>query len=97
MFRTFHFTQPTVDSLELSDRVHFLYSVILVSRGDLPLKELVKRHRGKQGQENAFKGSLINLDLHHLPCRSFTANQMVYTCGQIAQLLLRAVQFQTDR
>ena len=25
MFRTFHFTQPTVDSLELLDRVHFLY------------------------------------------------------------------------
>lgn len=30
-----------------------------VSRDDLPLPELVKRHRGKQGQENAFKGPLI--------------------------------------
>ncbi len=71
-----------------------IYTVILVSRGDLPLKELVKRHRGKQGQENAFKGPLTDLDLHHPPCRSFIANQVFYACGQIAQLLLRAVQYQ---
>ena len=71
-----------------------IYTVILVSRDDLPLNELVKRHRGKQGQENAFKGPLIELDLHHPPCRSFVANQVIYACGQIAQLLLRAAQFQ---
>ena len=71
-----------------------IYTVILVSRGDLPVAELIKRHRGKQGQENAFKGPLIDLDLHHPPCRSFIANQVVYACGQIAQLLLRAAQFQ---
>ena len=35
------------------------YTVILVSRNDLPLAELVRRHRGKQGQENALKGPLI--------------------------------------
>ncbi|USE33745.1 hypothetical protein [Endozoicomonas sp. SCSIO W0465] len=51
------------------------YSVILVSRSDLPLAELVRRHREKQGQENAQKGPLIDLDLHHPPCRSFHANQ----------------------
>jgi hypothetical protein len=70
------------------------YTVILVSRADLPLAELVRRHRGKQGQENAFKGPLIDLDLHHPPCRRFHANQAFYVCGQIAQLLLRAVQYQ---
>ena len=70
------------------------YTVILVSRDDLPLAELVRRHRGKQGQENAFKGPLIDLDLHHPPCRRFHANQAFYLCGQIAQLLLRAVQYQ---
>ena len=71
-----------------------VYTVILVSRDDLPLDELVRRHRGKQGQENAFKGPLIDLDLHHPPCRKFRANQAFYICGQIAQVLLRAVQYQ---
>ena len=69
------------------------YCVILVSRSDLPLKELVKRHREKQGQENAQKGPLIDLDLHHPPCRKFHANQAFYACGQIAQILLRALQY----
>ena len=64
-----------------------VYTVILVSRGDLPLDELVRRHRGKQGQENAFKGPLIDLDLHHPPCRKFRANQAFYICGQLAQML----------
>ena len=68
------------------------HTVILVSRNDLPLKELVHRHRGKQGQENAFKGPLIDMDLHHPPCRSYRANQAFYALGQIAQVLLRAVQ-----
>ncbi|USE39450.1 transposase [Endozoicomonas sp. SCSIO W0465] len=69
------------------------YSVILVSRSDLPLAELVRRHREKQGQENAQKGPLIDLDLHHPPCRSFHANQAFYACGQMAQILLRALQY----
>lgn len=67
--------------------------VILVSRTDLPLAELVARHRQKQGQENAFKGPLIDLDLHHPPCRRFDANRAFYACGQLAQVLLRAIQF----
>ena len=54
----------------------------------------MRRHRGKQGQENAFKGPLIDLDLHHPPCRKFRANQAFYICGQLAQMLLRAVQYQ---
>ena len=70
------------------------YTVILVSRDDLPVDELVRRHRGKQGQENAFKGPLIEMDLHHPPCRRFAANQAFYACGQIAQLLLMAMQYQ---
>ena len=70
------------------------YTVILVSRDDLEVAELVRRHRGKQGHENAFKGPLIDLDLHHPPCRRFLANQAFYACGQLAQLLLRAVQYE---
>lgn len=69
------------------------YTVILVSREDLPLDEIVKRHRGKQGQENAFKGPLIHLDLHHPPCQRFRANRAFYTAGQIAQILLVATQY----
>lgn len=69
------------------------YTVILTSRDDLPLKEIVRRHRGKQGQENAFKGPLIDLDLHHPPCQRFRANRAFYTAGQIAQMLLVAVQY----
>ncbi len=69
------------------------HTVILVSRGDLPLGEPVRRHRGKQGQENAFKGPLIDLDLHHPPCRGYRANQAFNALGWIAQVLLRAVQF----
>ena len=75
-------------------RLQPAYTVILVSTDELPIEELVKRHRAKQGQENAFKGPLIELDLHHPPCRKFIANQAFYLCGQIAQVMLKAVQYQ---
>ena len=70
------------------------HTVILVSRDDLSLRELVRRHRGKQGQENTFKGPLRDMDLHHPPCRGYRANQAFYALGQIAQVLLRAVQYE---
>ena len=42
------------------------------------MAEVVRRHRGKQGHENAFKGPLVDMDLHHPPCRAATAaNQRV--------------------
>lgn len=69
------------------------HTFILVSRVDLPLAELVRRHRGKQGQENAQKGPLIDLDLHHPPCSRLGANQAFYTAAQLAQVLLCAVQY----
>lgn len=69
------------------------YSVIAVSRTDLNVKELVHRHRAKQGQENALKGPLIELDLHHPPCRSLTANQAFYTLGQLAHTLLMTIKY----
>ncbi len=69
------------------------YTVILVSRNDLSLAEIVRRHRGKQGQENALKGPLIEMGLHHPPMRSFYGNQAFYLCGQIAQMLLRSIQY----
>lgn len=68
------------------------YTFILLSRDDLPLAEVVRRHRGKQGQENALKGPLIHLDLHHPPCGVFNANRAFYAAGQIAQILLVALQ-----
>lgn len=74
-------------------RLEPAYTIILVSRDDLPVDELVARHRQKQGQENAFKGPLIDLDLHHPPCRRFHANQVYYLCGQLAQILLRMLQY----
>ena len=67
------------------------HTVILVSRTDLPLGDLVRGHRGKQGHEDAFKGPLR--DLHHPPCRGYRANQGFYALGQTAHTLLRAVQF----
>ena len=70
------------------------YTVMLVSRDDLPVAELVRGHRSKQGQENAQKGPLTDLGLHHPPCKSYEANQAFYLCGQIAQLLLRLLQYQ---
>jgi len=68
------------------------YTFILVSRNDIALGEILKRHRGKQGQENAFKWPLIHLDLHHPPCGLFNANRAFYAAGQIAQILLVAMQ-----
>ena len=64
------------------------YTVILVSRD-----EPVRRRRGELGEENAFKGPLIDLDLHHPPCRKFRANQAFYIRGPIAQMLLPVVQY----
>lgn len=69
------------------------YLFILVSREDLGLRELVKRHRQKQGQENLFKGPLRDLGLHHPPCQKFVANQAYYGLGQIAHLLLVGMQY----
>ena len=69
-----------------------IYTVILVSRDDLELDEMVLRHRGKQGQENAFKGPLREMNLHHPRCSKFLANQAYYECALIAQLLIRAIQ-----
>jgi len=73
--------------------LHPRCTFILTNRADLPADEVVRRHRGKQGQENAQKGPLIDLDLHHPPCRRYLANQAFYTLGQLAQLLLVAAQY----
>lgn len=70
------------------------YTFILTSCDMLPIREVVKRHRAKQGQENAQKGPLVELDLHHPPCLRFDANQAFYTLGQIAQILLVAAQME---
>jgi len=69
------------------------HTFILTSRDGLSKEEVVRRHRQKQGQENAQKGPLIDLDLHHPPCRRFLANRAYYTLGQIAQILLTAAQY----
>ena len=49
--------------------------------------------RGRQGRENAFKGPLRDLDLHRPPRRKLPANRICCARGQLAQMLLRAVQF----
>lgn len=74
-------------------RIRPKHIFILVSRADLAIGELVRRHRAKQGQENAQKGPLIDLDLHHPPCWRYQANRAFYTAAQISQLLLCAVQY----
>ena len=68
------------------------YAMIPVGDDRLPVKEAVRRHRGKQERENAFKGPLTDLNLHRPPCKSYKANQAFYACGQIAQLLLLTLQ-----
>jgi len=57
------------------------------------VEEVVRRHRRKQVLENALKGPLIHLDLHHPPCQRFEANRAFYVAGQIAQILLVGLQF----
>ena len=69
-------------------------TVTLTSCADLPLPEVVRRHRGKQGQENAQKGPWTELGLHHPPRQSYVANQAFYQCGQIAPWLLKLVLYQ---
>ena len=59
----------------------------------LPISKMAARHHGKQGQENAFKGPLVDLVLRYLPCGSFAANQAFYLCGLLAQALLRRFQY----
>ena len=69
------------------------HTVILVSRDDLDPEVLVARHRAKQGQENAFKGPLTELNLHHPRCASYMANQAYCLLALIAQIVLRAMQY----
>ena len=68
-------------------------TAILVSRDDPPLDELVRRRRGGQGRENAFKGPLRDLDLRRPPRRKLLANRICCACGQLARMLPRAVPF----
>ena len=68
-------------------------TVIPVSRSDPPIEELVLRHRGRQGQENAFKEPLRDMDLHHPPCRGCRANRAFHALGRIAQVPLHTAQF----
>ncbi len=63
--------------------------VIPVSRDRLPLAELVRRHRGQQGQEPALQEPLTDLGLQPPPCRSPAAQQGFSLGGQIAQLRRR--------
>ena len=70
-----------------------VYAVILVSRDDLPLDELVRRHRGKQDKRMCSRDRWSTSEQHDPPCRRFRASQAFYICGQIAQMLLRAVQY----
>lgn len=70
-------------------------TVILTSRADLPLAEVVQRHRGKQRQENAQSGRLTEFGQHHPPREAYAANQVFYQCEQIEQLQLRPVQSQS--
>lgn len=81
--------RPDVDK---DGKPKWIYTVTLVGRADLPVAELVRRHRGKQGQENLFKVPLNDMGLHHPRCRSFRANQVIYLCAQMAQMLLRMIQ-----
>ena len=69
------------------------YSFILTNIEDLSTPEIIRMHRGKQGQENEMKGPLIDLDLHHPSSESFMANRVIYTIGQLAQILIRCVQY----
>ena len=70
------------------------HTVTLVSpRNDLPVEELIHRHGTRKSRENIFKGSLQNMGLHHPPCLSYRANQAFYALAQIAQTLLREVQY----
>lgn len=46
-------------------RIVLAYTVIPVSLHDLPVAELVRRHRGQQGQAHAFQGPPTDLGLHH--------------------------------
>ena len=75
------------------------YAMILANRDDLPLAEVVRRHRSKQGpaltgrSEDAFEGPLVDMDLHHPPCRGYRANQAFHAYGRMAHMLLRAVQY----
>lgn len=67
------------------------YRYTLVSRDDLPVGELVRRHRAKQAQENNFKW-LRELGEDHPPCSRFQSNRAFHALGQLTQMLLVATQ-----
>ena len=68
-------------------------SLILVSRDDLSAEELLLRHRGKQKLNNVLKGPLQDLGLHNSPSHRLFINQAYYACAQLAQALLRVVEY----
>ena len=58
------------------------YTVILVSRDHLGVAEVVRRPRGKQAQENEFKGPLTELDCTIRRARSITPTKRLTGAGR---------------
>ena len=50
-----------------------------------------ERHRLKGDKERAFSELLSDMDLHHPPCKSLSANNAYYLLGALAYNLLQAV------
>lgn len=85
---------PETKQRLLIDSERFSYTFICTNNTSLDAEEVIRRHRGKQGQENAFKGPLEDLGLHHPRCHSLIANQVIARLVQLTQLLLRILQQQ---
>lgn len=59
--------------------------------GTMEPKAVFERHRLKGDKERAFSELLSDLDLHHPPCHSLSANNAYYLLGALAYNLLQAL------
>jgi hypothetical protein len=55
-------------------------------------RELFALHKLKGAREQGFSEVLSDMDLHHPPCQSLTANRMFYALGMLAYNLMQAFQ-----
>lgn len=58
----------------------------------LAARDLFAQHRHKGAKELGFSELLSDMDLHHPPCQSLTANRTFYALGMLAYNLMKAFQ-----
>jgi hypothetical protein len=74
-----------------ADEMFWRYHFIVTHAADDTPQAVCERHRLKGDRERMFSEVLSDLDLHHPPCPSLTANRVYYALASLAYNVLQAL------